>query len=407
MDSVGVAERVERIVAVRDDASASDDLVESGLVAVREVQAWVDAQHAALVAKLSTDGFPEAAIARAARTSIGAANKSTQRAATLTSTPKLAETLGAGQTTAGHVDAVTRAAAQLPVAQRGELFERVDALADVAAASTVEAFARRVALEAKRIQSDDGIDRLERQRRAVRASSWVDAEGMWNVRGQFDPATGVRLASKLAATMEALFAEAVPEGCPEDPVEKQKFLTGHALISLIDGTAGVARSGRSEYVVVVDADADPTIHGPGPVAEWPIPVEIPARVLAELAGDADIHAVVVRNGVVLYAPGELNLGRSTRLANRAQRRALRGLYRGCAIPGCTVAYDRCNLHHILWWRNGGATDLDNLLPLCSKHHGKVHHDGWVIELGPHRELTLRLPDGTIHNTGPPGRRTAA
>ena len=407
MDSVAVAERVQRIVAVRDDASASDDLIESGLVAVREVQAWVDAQHAALVAKLSPDGFAEARVANAAKTSIGAATKSTQRSKTLTSTPKLAQTLGHGQTTAGHVDAVTRAAAQLPVAQRGELFERVDDLAAVAAASTVEQFARRVAVEAKRIQADDGIGRLARQRRNVRASSWVDVDGMWNLRGQFDPVTGVRLASKLAATVEAMFAEKVPEGCPEDPVEKQRFLTGHALIALIDGTAGVTRAGRPEYLVVVDADADAAVDGPGPVAEWPIPVEIPARVLAELAGDADVHAVVVRNGVVLHAPGELNLGRSTRLANRAQRRALRGLYRGCAIPGCSVVYDRCNLHHVIWWRNGGATDLDNLLPLCTKHHGKIHNDGWTIELGPHRELTLRLPDGSIHNTGPPGRRTAA
>ena len=48
------------------------------------------------------------------------------------------------------------------------------------------------------------------------------------------------------------------------------------------------------------------------------------------------HAVVVRNGVVLYAPGEPNLGRNTRLANRAQRSALRGLYRSCAIPGGTT-----------------------------------------------------------------------
>ena len=158
---------------------------------------------------------------------------------------------------------------------------------------------------------------------------------------------------------------------------------------------------------MIDADAPAPV---GPVAEFSIPVEIPARVLAALAGDADVHAVVVRNGVVLHAPGELNLGRTTRLANRAQRRALRGLYRNCAIPGCTVSYDRCKLHHITWWRNGGTTDLHNLLPVCSVHHTKIHHDSWIIELGPNRELTLRLPDGTIHTTGPPtrsGRSTAA
>jgi hypothetical protein len=407
MDPVAVAERVHRIVAVRDDAAASDDLIESGLVAVREVQAWAEAQHGALVAKLSADSFAEARVAKASKTSLGAAVKATQRSRTLAATPKLAGALGDGETTAAHIDVVTRAAAQLPAAQRDELLAQADELAAVAAVSTPEQFARRVAIEVKRIQADDGIDRLARQRRNVRVSTWVDADGMWNLRGLFDPVSGVRLAAKLQATIEAMFAQAVPEGCPDDPFEKQKFLAAHALMALIESTAGVARAGRAEFVVVIDADADAASDGPGPIAQWPIPVEIPARVLADLAGDADVTAVVVRNGVVLYAPGELNLGRTTRLANRAQRRALRGLYRGCAIPGCAIGYDRCKLHHILWWRHGGTTDLDNLIPICTRHHAKIHNDGWIIELGPNRELTLRLPDGTIHNTGPPGRRTAA
>ena len=119
-----------------------------------------------------------------------------------------------------------------------------------------------------------------------------------------------------------------------------------------------------------------------------------------------MHAVVVRNGVVLHAPGELDLGRTTRLANRAQRRALRALYSTCAIPGCSVRYCRCKLHHIIWWRNGGRTDLSNLLPLCAHHHTKVHDAGWNLRLGPNRQLEITFPDGTIHNTGPPNRRAA-
>jgi hypothetical protein len=109
---------------------------------------------------------------------------------------------------------------------------------------------------------------------------------------------------------------------------------------------------------------------------------------------------------VLHAPGELNLGRTSRLANRAQRRALRSLYATCAIPGCTVAFANCKLHHVIWWRHGGRTDLDNLLPVCAHHHSKIHHDGWIIELGPDRHLTLRFPDGTIRTTGPPSIRAA-
>ncbi|NND75820.1 MAG: HNH endonuclease, partial [Ilumatobacter sp.] len=88
------------------------------------------------------------------------------------------------------------------------------------------------------------------------------------------------------------------------------------------------------------------------------------------------------------------------------RRALRGLYRTCAIPGCSTHYDRCKLHHIIWWRHGGRTDLANLIPVCVHHHHKIHDAGWNITLGANRELTLTLPDGTIHNTGPPNRLAA-
>ena len=186
MDPVAVAERVHRIVAVLDDAAPSDDLIESGLVAVREVQAWADAQQGLLVAKLSADGFAEARIAKASKTSLGAAEKATQRSKTLAATPKLAGALGDGATTAAHIDVVTRAAAQLPVAQREKLLMQADTLVAVAAVSTPEQFAQRVAIEVKRIQADDGIDRLERQRRNVRVSTLGrrrrDVEPTWTVR---------------------------------------------------------------------------------------------------------------------------------------------------------------------------------------------------------------------------------
>ena len=97
---------------------------------------------------------------------------------------------------------------------------------------------------------------------------------------------------------------------------------------------------------------------------------------------------------------------TTRLASRAQRRALRALYPTCAIPGCAVHYDRCKVHHIIWWRNGGRTDLDNLLPVCAHHHTKIHDHDWNLTLGPNNQLTIRFPDGTIHNTGPPKRHAA-
>jgi hypothetical protein len=405
MEIAGVIERVERIAEVRANPAAPADLVRDGLVAVRQIEAWCAAQHAGLVTQLrSVDSFPEKTIADAAKTSLGQAAKTTERSALLDTTPSLASALGDGAITAAHIDAVTRTSKRLDGAMRTRLIQRADALAAVAAAATVDQFAKRLELEARRLEADDGSERLDRQRRAARARTWVDPEGMWNLSARLDPLTGVRMAARLDAAIESSFAEAVPDHCPPDPIEKQRFLAAQALTRLVlDNNAG-ARPGRAEFVAVIDADAPGQC---GPIAEFAIPVELPARVLAALAGDADVTAVVVRNGVVLHAPGELNLGRTTRLANRAQRRALRALYSCCSIPGCSVAYDRCKLHHIIWWRNDGTTDLANLLPVCSIHHTKIHHDGWVVELGPNRELTLRLPDGTIRTTGPPNRRQSA
>jgi hypothetical protein len=406
MSPAVVADHAKHITFVRGDTGATAPVIQSALVAVRKVKAWADAQEAALIRQLSDVAvFPEEAIAESSKCSLAHASRSKERSDTLTETPGLASALDQGDITARHVDAVTRVSKRLDSdEQRKELFERLDDLVDVAVAATAEQFEKRIKLEIKRIQADDGEERLIRQRRNVRLSTWTDDEGMWNLRGRFDPVTGVTLAAKLDHALQTHFAEQTPELCPTDPIEKQRFLAAHTLARLVQGdTASGRGTGRPEYVVVIDADAD---DQPGPVAEWPIPVEIPTRVLAELAADADVHGVVVRNGVVLHAPGKLELGRSTRLANRAQRRALRALYSGCAIPGCTVAYDRCRLHHIVWWRHGGRTDLDNLLPVCSVHHAKIHHDNWTITLGARRELTIRFGDGTVRTTGPPHRNAA-
>ncbi len=411
MTPQSVGERAANVAAVRAKASAGKGHITTALVDVRAIRAWADAAEAGLVNQLSkVDSFPESTIAETNSCSVGAASKTKERSDTLAATPSFADALTGGAITSGHVDAVTRASKKLDDNnQRQQFLERVDDLAGVAEAATIEQFGKRLDLEVKKMQSDDGEERLVRQKRNTRLSTWVDVDGMWNVRGRFDPVTGVKLHAQLDATVQALFAQETPEHCPADPIEKQKFLAAHAFAHLVDsGGAGSSRSTRSssrpEFVAVIDADAP---IGAGPAVEFSIPVEIPARVLAELASDAEVIGVVVRNGVVLHAPGEMNLGRSTRLASKDQRRALRALYATCSIPGCSTSYDRCKLHHIRWWRHGGRTDLDNLVPVCAVHHAKIHHDNWVVELGPNRELTLTLPDRSVRSTGPPSRRAAA
>ena len=403
-----IVERAEQVLAVRANTAAGPASIESALRASSQLRSWLASCEAALTARLASQvSFPEKTIADCTRSTQHEATKSKERSDTLNKTPSLANALDNAAVTPGHIDAVTKATKSLDDDdQRTELLERVDGMVDIAATATVEEFRRRLALEVKHIQRDDGIGRLERQRRATRLRSWVDSDGMWRFDARFDPVTGVALAARLDTAMQTMFAETTPDTCPTDPINKQHHLRALALARLLSegGVTGVGRPGRPEYIVVIDS-SQPNGAG-GPTVDWGIPVEIPGRVLAGMCGTGDTHAVIIRNGVIIHAPGQLDLGRSTRLANPAQRRALRALYTSCAIPGCNVRYDRCKLHHLIWWRNGGRTDLANLLPLCTHHHTDIHHNQWKLELGANRQLTIRYPDGTIHNTGPPNRQAA-
>ena len=84
------------------------------------------------------------------------------------------------------------------------------------------------------------------------------------------------------------------------------------------------------------------------------------------------------------AGGEiLHLGRSQRLATRAQRRALRLRDTTCTFPGCHQSR-HLDAHHIVPWSEGGPTDIDGLALLCRRHHVLVHEGGLRLVLDPFR-----------------------
>lgn len=436
MDLSGVVERVEHVAHTRATAATTADagdttlalqLARAGMVAIRETRAWLAAAEAELVRVVQrVDAFPEKTIAADSSGSISDAGTLLDTAGVLDDAPALADALDDATITDHYVTIVTRASRSIPARLRGEFLRDCEALMPNAPSMTRTQFGRRVREICNRLLARDGIERLERQRRATSLRSWTDDEGMLNLKGRFDPLTGAHLHAVLEHTVRQLFAETVPATCPEHPIEKQAHLRALALVRLVTG-GGLVDAGKTpnaadappmpvpsggrvgtDLLVVIDATHDNGAGGP--LVDWGIPVEVPIEVLADLVGDVesdiDPDIVVVRNGIVLHAPGKLDLGRSSRLANRAQRRALRALYATCAIPNCQVHVNRCKFHHIVWWEHGGTTDLHNLLPVCANHHARIHADNWKITLGPHRELTITLPDDTVMATGPPTRQAA-
>ena len=72
-----------------------------------------------------------------------------------------------------------------------------------------------------------------------------------------------------------------------------------------------------------------------------------------------------KNGLTLH------LGRQSRFVNNAQFRALLAVWGyECAMPGCNHTRF-LQVHHIKEWANGGETNLENLIPLCSACHSRV------------------------------------
>ena len=68
----------------------------------------------------------------------------------------------------------------------------------------------------------------------------------------------------------------------------------------------------------------------------------------------------------------LDLGRSRRLFNGAQRKALAVRDRHCRAEGCDVPAAWCEAHHLRPWSRGGRTDLADGALLCSFHHHRAH-----------------------------------
>jgi len=77
----------------------------------------------------------------------------------------------------------------------------------------------------------------------------------------------------------------------------------------------------------------------------------------------------------------LSLGRTERLVTPGLRRALVIRDQGCAFPGCGRPAAWCQAHHVIFWADGGTTDLSNLMLLCRFHHRHIHKGQWEAFIG--------------------------
>jgi hypothetical protein len=103
-------------------------------------------------------------------------------------------------------------------------------------------------------------------------------------------------------------------------------------------------------------------------------------------------AVALLPPVLGGAPTQpLEVGRTSRVVQPAQRVALAVRDNGCVFPGCQRPQAWCEAHHLRHWLHGGPTDLANLALVCRAHHRAVHEGGWRLARAPDGRLTAHPP----------------
>jgi hypothetical protein len=125
---------------------------------------------------------------------------------------------------------------------------------------------------------------------------------------------------------------------------------------------------------------------------------------AEIEGGGRLHPETARRllcdgrmqSVLEDEHGEpVRLGRLSREPSPAMMRQLRYRDVECRFPGCG-SRRFTQAHHVVWWGDGGSTDLDNLVLVCFFHHRLVHEHGWKMERDREGRVRWFRPDGSRH-----------
>jgi Domain of unknown function (DUF222)/HNH endonuclease len=200
-------------------------------------------------------------------------------------------------------------------------------------------------------------------------TGYLDAEGGALVRTALEP---------LAARRDAGDDRCVERRCADALVE----LCQH---SLDTGLVPQRASQRAHVHVTSTLETLLDLVG-APAGEMEHAGVIAGATVQRLACDATITRVLIDATSAI-----VDVGRSERVVPGATRRALNLRDKGCRWSGCDRTASWTAAHHVVHWAHGGATDMDNLVLLCSHHHWLVHEGGWQI---------ARRDDGSLVTVSP-------
>lgn len=300
----------------------------------------------------------------------------------------LGAALAAGEVSRQHVDVATRLLPRVPQrvleeereAIDGHLTEQARAFSPSDTDTLAKHLRRALAGGPESLDGDDWPEPPAASFQRRQCSWHTDAFGMTQIRiclPQVDAAPVVALVDALSAPTRTPAGD--PDDAPQPPDERTTTQRRADAVTEVVRRALRYRDGQDLEVgrlVVVATEAQLADEpGAGGATCTHDATPLSATALQRHACDAVIDRVVLdRRGAIVRME---SVGR---LANRTQRRALAARDGGCAFPGCSAPATWTEAHHVVFWSQEGATDLSNLVLLCSRHHTEIHLGHWTITM---------------------------
>lgn len=164
---------------------------------------------------------------------------------------------------------------------------------------------------------------------------------------------------------------------------------GRSLLQSFMGIINMVRTKATNTLRTPGAHVNIVLNADGH-AYMPAAPKVPSAALANLIANGLSRLNVCDSSGLI-----LNVGRAQRLATDAQVNALMTMWgHQCAMPGCTHTRF-IEIHHMEEWADGGNTDLDNLIPLCSACHSLVT-DGWALIERHGKQICFFMGDGSAY-----------
>ena len=260
-------------------------------------------------------------------------------------------------------------AAQLPVERQADAEAFLVDQARCFDAATLSGIARRL-LDTLDPDGRPAVEHTQQRRRFL--SCVPNGDGMHRLTADLDSETA-------ALAMTVLHSLAAPK--PPTDGEHDQRTAGQrmhdafgSVLKLALRAGELPASGGVPATVLITMTAEQFRSGTG-LATTSYGQKLSVDQALRLADQAAI-AWIVHNS----KGGILNYGTTRRIASDKQTLALIARDQGCCFPGCADPPEWTERHHIVPWREGGQTELDNLCLLCDFHHDRIDIGGWRIAM---------------------------